>query len=98
LWLGLESADLTPGQRRTTWLAVMIPYTLWFAVAWSAAIDGVFRAGATHLPFLPLAIFLPVIIGAALSDRRVRLAVGHWRHADRTVRIAGGDRGGDRHR
>jgi len=33
LWLGLESTDLTPGQRRTTWLAVMIPYTLWFTVA-----------------------------------------------------------------
>ena len=31
LWLGLESADLTPAQRRTTWLAIMIPYTLWFA-------------------------------------------------------------------
>ena len=66
LWLGLESTDLTAGQRRTTWLAVMIPYTLWFAVAWSAAINGVFRAGATPFPLLPLAIFLPVIIGAAL--------------------------------
>jgi len=65
LWLGLERTDLTPGQRRTTWLAVMIPYTLWFAVAWSAAIDGVFRTG-TRLPALPLAIFLPVIIGAPL--------------------------------
>src|SRR5271170_5982686 len=38
LWLGLESTDLTPGERRTTWLAIMIPDTLWFAVAWSAAI------------------------------------------------------------
>jgi hypothetical protein len=66
LRLGLESADLTPGQRRATWLAVMIPYTLWFAIAWSAAIDGVFRAGATPFPLLPLAVFLPVIIGAAL--------------------------------
>jgi len=66
LWLGLESTDLAPGQRRTTWLAVMIPYTLWFAVAWSAAIDGVFRTGASPLPLLPLAIFLPVIIGAPL--------------------------------
>ncbi len=66
LWLGLESTDLTPGQRRTTWLAVMIPYTLWFAVAWSAAINGVFRTGASPLPVLPLAIFLPVIIGAPL--------------------------------
>jgi hypothetical protein len=66
LWLGLESTDLTPGQRRNTWLAAMIPYTLWFAVAWSAAINGVFRAGVSPLPLLPLAIFLPVMIGAPL--------------------------------
>jgi hypothetical protein len=66
LWLGLESTDLTPGQRRATLLAVIIPYTLWFAVAWSAAINGVFRTGASPLPLLPLAIFLPVIIGAPL--------------------------------
>ena len=66
LWLGLESTDLTPGQRSTTWLAVMVPYTLWAAVAWSAAISGVLRAGASPLPVLPMAIFLPVIIGAPL--------------------------------
>jgi hypothetical protein len=66
LWLGLERTDLTPGQRRTTWLAVMVPFTLWVAIAWSAAINGVFRAGASALPLLPLAIFLPVIIGAPL--------------------------------
>jgi hypothetical protein len=66
LWLGLESAELTPVQRGSTWLAVMIPYTLWFAVAWSAAINGVFITGASPLPVLPLAIFLPVIIGAPL--------------------------------
>src|SRR6516162_10703735 len=40
LWLGLENTDLTPGQRRTTWLAVLVPYTLWMAVAWSGAING----------------------------------------------------------
>jgi len=65
LWLGLERTDLTAGQRRTTWLAVMIPYTLWMAIAWSAAINGGFRTG-TNLPALPLAIFLPVIAGAPL--------------------------------
>lgn len=63
LWLGLESTDLTLGRRRATWLVVMIPYTLWMAVAWSVAINGAFRTG-TRLPALPLAIFLPVIIGA----------------------------------
>ncbi|MGF6759454.1 MFS transporter [Paraburkholderia sp. GAS42] len=66
LWLGLERTDLTPGQRRATWLAVMIPDTLWFALAWSAAINGVFLTGASPLPLLPLAIFLPVMIGAPL--------------------------------
>jgi hypothetical protein len=44
----------------------MIPDTLWFAVAWSAAINGVFITGASSLPLLPSAIFLPVIIGAPL--------------------------------
>jgi hypothetical protein len=68
LWLGLERTDLTPGQRQATWLAIMIPHTLWFAVIWSAAIHGVFRLSASPppLPFLPMAIFLPVIVGAPL--------------------------------
>jgi hypothetical protein len=66
LWLGLERSDLTPNQRRTTWLAIMVPLTLWAAVAWTAAINGVFRTGASPLPLLPLAIFVPIIIGAPL--------------------------------
>jgi hypothetical protein len=68
LWLGLERADLTPAQRRTTWLAVIVPYTIWFAVIWSAAIHGVFHLSDVPptVPWLPLAIFMPVIIGAPL--------------------------------
>ncbi|HEY6431073.1 MAG TPA: hypothetical protein VIZ17_03765 [Acetobacteraceae bacterium] len=73
LWLGLERSNLTPYQRRTLWLAVMIPDTLWFAVAWSAAINGGFMTGAASLPLLPMAILLPVIVGAPLLllSRRV---------------------------
>jgi hypothetical protein len=66
LWLGLERTDLSPRQRRTTWLAIMVPFTLWAAVAWTAAINGVFRTGVSPLPLLPIAIFLPVIVGAPL--------------------------------
>ena len=66
LWLGLERTGLKPGQRRGTWIAVMVPFTLWAAIAWSAAINGVFLAGNSDLPLLPLAIFLPVIVGAPL--------------------------------
>src|SRR5215467_10799556 len=65
LWLGLEGTDLRPGQRLATWRAVMIPYTLWMAVAWSGAINGVFRT-ATRSPALPSATFPPVLISATL--------------------------------
>src|SRR5260370_27516620 len=74
LWLGLERTALTSDQRRTTWLAVIIPYTLWMAVAWSSAVNGAFVTG-TRVPALPLAIFLPVIIGAPLLLLSKR--VGH---------------------
>lgn len=66
LWLGLERTDLTVGQRRTTWLAVMLPFTLWAAGIWSTAINGAFRADVAVLPVLPMAIFLPVIVCAPL--------------------------------
>jgi hypothetical protein len=38
----------------------------WAAIAWTAAINGVFRTGASPLPLLPSAILLPVIVGAPL--------------------------------
>jgi hypothetical protein len=66
LWIGLESADLTPGQRQATWLAIMIPFTLWATVAWTAAINGAFRISVSALPLLPAAILLPMVIGAPL--------------------------------
>jgi len=73
LWLGLEQTDLTPSQRRSVWLAVLIPYTLWLAVVWSAAIAGMFRLGASPVPLLPIAIFLPVIVGMPILLRSKRL-------------------------
>ncbi|MET4390325.1 hypothetical protein ABIB73_006107 [Bradyrhizobium sp. F1.4.3] len=73
LWLGLESTDLTPGQRQATWLVFMVPFTLWATVTWTAAINGAFRVGASSLPLLPAAILLPVIVGAPvlLLSKRV---------------------------
>jgi hypothetical protein len=73
LWLGLERTDLTPRQRRTTWLVVMVPFTLWAVAAWTTAIDGVFRTGFSPLPLLPAAILLPVIIGTPLLLRSKRV-------------------------
>src|SRR5260221_3472873 len=69
LWLGLERTELSPIQRRNVWLTLMIPYTLWLAVIWSAAINGLFRPGVSPIPLLPLAIFVPVIVGAPILLR-----------------------------
>jgi hypothetical protein len=73
LWLGLERAELTPRQRRDTWLAVLIPYTLWLAVIWAGAINGVFKPGRFFPPLLPFAIFVPVIVGTPLLLRSKRV-------------------------
>ena len=44
----------------------MIPFTLWLALIWGSAINGVFRGGITPFPLIPFAIFLPVIIGTPI--------------------------------
>jgi hypothetical protein len=72
LWLGLGRAELSPTQRRNVWLAVMIPFTLWLSAIWNMAIYGVFRPGSGP-PLLPLAIFLPVLIGAPILLRSKRI-------------------------
>src|SRR5215467_7951992 len=72
LWLALERTELPPSRRLGLWLAIVVPYTLWLAVIWSAAINGVFRPG-TNLPLLPIAIFLPVIIGVPILLRSKRI-------------------------
>jgi hypothetical protein len=95
LWLGLERSGLTPGQCRTTWLAVMIPDTLWFAIIWSAATNGAFITGATF-PLLPLAIFLPLVIGVPvlLWSRRAGQVLDampvSWLVALQVYRVFGG--------
>ncbi|TGP53832.1 MFS transporter [bacterium M00.F.Ca.ET.230.01.1.1] len=96
LWLGLEQTSLTPNQRRVTWLAVMIPDTLWLAIAWNAAINGVFHTDTSSLPVLPSAIFLPLIIGAPplLFSKRIGQVLdampASWLVALQLYRIFGG--------
>jgi hypothetical protein len=73
LWLALERTELAPRMRLGVWLAIVVPYTLWLAIIWSAAINGVFRPGGNALPLVPLAIFLPVIVGVPILLRSKRI-------------------------
>jgi len=73
LWLALERTELAPRRRLGVWLAIVVPYTLWLAIIWSAAINGVFRPGGNTPPLVPLAIFLPVIVGVPILLRSKRI-------------------------
>lgn len=73
LWLALERTELAQHRRLGVWLAIVVPYTLWLAVVWSAAVNGVFRPGNIRLPLVPLAIFLPVIVGVPILLRSKRI-------------------------
>src|SRR6516165_2173766 len=63
LWLALERTELAPRRRLGVWLAVI----------WSAAINGAFRPGNSTLPLVPLAIFLPVVVGVPILLRSKRI-------------------------
>ena len=73
LWLAIERTELAPRRRLGLWLAIVVPYTLWLAIIWSVAINGVFRPGSNTPPLVPLAIFLPVIVGAPILLRSKRI-------------------------
>jgi hypothetical protein len=95
LWLGLERTDLTTSQRRNVWLAVMIPFTLWLAVVWSAAIGGAFKPGAVALPLLPIAalgpvaIALPILLRSQQIGKVLDAMPASWIVALQTLRVNG---------
>ena len=78
LWLGLARTDLPGRTRLRVWLAVAIPFTLWLAIVWRLALIGFFEAllGVVRTPPpLPVAIFVPVVIGLAFLLRSQRIAI-----------------------
>jgi hypothetical protein len=95
LWLGLERTEMTSPQRRTVWLAVMIPFTLWLALIWSAAIGGAFTPGAAAIPWLPIAALGPVVLAVPilLRSRRIGEALdampASWMVALQVLRVNG---------
>lgn len=70
LWLGIARTDYSSATRIRIWLAVAIPFTAWLALVWWLAVDGAFWPRPPGgVPALPLAIFLPLLIGVPLLLR-----------------------------
>ena len=79
------------------WLAIAVPFTIWMAIVWHLAVTGSFQVvpGAPRLPRLPIAIFLPVIVGVPLllwsrSVAAVLDATPSWLIALQVYRVFGG--------
>jgi len=99
LWLGLSRTAFNYRTRAWLWLALAIPFTLWLIVIFRLAMEGVFQAipGVAHnLPLLPIATFLPVVVGLILLMRSARIASlldaipGSWLVGIQLYRVYGG--------
>src|ERR1700719_4451522 len=75
LWLRLSRAGFDFGLRLRIWLTIAIPFTLWLAVVWVIAVDGVFiaRPGGGGPPLIPIAIFLPLLLFLPILLRSARI-------------------------
>lgn len=75
LWLGLARTNFDAGARIRVWLVIATAFTAWLAVVWLLAVDGAFRPRAGGgIPALPIAIFLPLLLGLPLLLRSKRVA------------------------
>lgn len=78
LWRGLSRTDFTARTRVAVWLGIAVPLTLWAALVRQLAMQGIFFRpipGVTRvLPALPVAIFVPVLVGLVLLTRSKRIA------------------------
>jgi hypothetical protein len=62
LWIGLGRTMSAQETRQATWLTVAVVLVTWLVAAWLPAGVGAFEP-EMPIPLLPLAIFLPLIIG-----------------------------------
>jgi hypothetical protein len=96
LWVGLSRTVATPETRQTTWLTAAVVLVAWMVVAWLLAGVGAFAPGG-RIPLLPLAIFVPQIVGflALRGEGRIRAAIDAippaWLVGLQAYRVLGGN-------
>jgi hypothetical protein len=97
LWLGLARTDFDVATRIKVWLVIAAAFTAWLALVWWLAIDGAFRPRPGRgVPAIPIAIFLPVLLGLPLLLRSKRVAAildatpAYWLVGLQAYRVFGG--------
>jgi hypothetical protein len=97
LWLALTRTGFDTSTRIKVWLALAVPFTAWLATVWWLAVEGAFRPRpGAPTPALPIAIFLPLLLGLPLLLRSKRMgllldaAPASWLVGLQAYRVFGG--------
>jgi hypothetical protein len=96
LWIGLSRTVSAPAARQAAWLTVAVVLVAWMVATWLLAGVGVFQPGL-RIPFLPLAIILPLIVGFLVlrGEGRIRAAIDAvppaWLVGLQAYRVLGGN-------
>ena len=69
LWRGLVRAGFSSAARIGAWSAVAFILAIWIGTIWTLAVNGVFHRDIGDVPVLPIAIFLPVLLGLFVITR-----------------------------
>jgi hypothetical protein len=95
-WAGLSRTSLTASERRSTWLAISIPLTIWHGVAWAIVARGLLLPGVTSIPVLPIMIVVPTTVVIVLLWRSSRIGTlldampANWLIGLQAYRVIGG--------
>jgi len=96
LWRGLRRTALPVRTQIWTWVAVAVPLLLWFLMILQLARAGVFVAGPdVRVPWIPLAVLIPLVAGLVLLTRSSRVAAAadvtplHWLVGVQVFRVLG---------
>lgn len=69
LWRGLARTAFSPTKRAAGWLGVAVILAAWIATIWTLAARGVFQQAIGKVPTLPIAIFVPILLGSLVLTR-----------------------------
>jgi hypothetical protein len=97
LWLALTRTGFDGSTRLRVWLVLAVPFTAWLATIWWLAVEGTFIARpGTPARAVPIAIFLPVLVGLPFLLRSKRVgqlldaAPASWLVGLQAYRVFGG--------
>src|SRR6266849_116986 len=97
LWVALRRAELSSPARTATWTYVALALIAWYVLILNVARSGMLETRAGVPNYLPLAIFVPLLVGLPIITRSKRIgevldsAPAAWLVGLQVYRLIGGN-------